>query len=396
VAKVPEHMGQPCEQQYAGEILAYLMQVVLGKAGNPAMREVWYARAADARLDFDLVYETMTNSNKDRKQYLVLDNNIRGLSKVLYHYNIRLNLFKGKYHQESVFPSAELLSIRMMLLQKIHRGEKVNMEKLLKKKKLMANPEVDPADIDPGGTGLNASEIKLLKDVIDSEPFFMDYLENPFIVDTLYRVGVVNPDNFVKEKISRARYQADGFTARSPQKDSGTLKISILPSITKAFEYQNIDATTYPSGFKPNKKYAEASQEVQEKILNLTQQLVKVQLMSRGPTQHSPGSNYDALAKRFVDEHLEFLNHDRRPFVIYPENADRMIESICPEAAFTIIILGENVYLSLNINEVDSYPNVNRVYLDIQEIRHSQVDYELSQVSMFVYNKLKTLIPDLS
>ncbi len=112
------------EQQYAGEILAYMMQVVLGKAGDPKVRDVWYTRAVDTELDFDLACKIMTDPKMDMKRILVLDNNILGLSKVLYHYNIRLNLFKGEYHQESLFPSAELLSIRMLLLQKIQRGEK--------------------------------------------------------------------------------------------------------------------------------------------------------------------------------------------------------------------------------------------------------------------------------
>jgi hypothetical protein len=384
---------QSAAQQYAGEILSYMMQVVLGKAGEPKVRALWYARGVDNELDFELVSKIMTDPQMDMKRVLVLDNNILGLSKVLYYYNIRLNLFKGDYNQESLFPSAELLSIRMMLLQKIHRGEKVNMHKLVQQKAQFMDPGIEAADIDADEIGLNISEIKLLKDVIASEPFFMDYLENPFVVDTLYRVGVVELDDFVKGKISQARYPSCGCQANSSHDGNKIVKIAILPSITKAFEYQGVDKETYDCGFKATDEYIQASQRIQTKIMDTTQQLVKAQMLSGKSQENSnTGTNYDELAKGFAAEHVEFVNLDKRPFVIYPENANYVMDSICPEADFSIIILGENVYLSFNINEVDIYPNVNRIYLDIMDVRHAQVDYELSQVSMFIFKKLKDMI----
>ena len=388
-------VAQSAAQQYAGEILAYMMQVVLGKAGDTKVRALWYARGVDTELDFNSVSKIMTDPQMDMKRILVLDNNILGLSKVLYYYNTRLNLFKGEYNQESLFPSAELLSIRMMLLQKIHRGEKVNMNKLVQQKAQLLNPDIDPAAIDADEAGLSTSEIKLLKDVIASEPFFMDYLENPFVVDTLYRVGVVNLDDFVKQKISQAQYPNCGCQA-TPSHDVGkVVKIVILPSITMAFEYQNVNKETYDFGFKPTDNYIQASQGIQDKILHTTQQLVKAQMLSREPQKNSSAvMDYDELAKKFAAEHVEFVNLDKRPFVIYPENANDVMHSICPDADFSIIILGENVYLSFNTNEVDIYPNVNRIYLDIMDIRHAQVNYELSQISMFIFKKLKDMIKE--
>jgi hypothetical protein len=384
------YAAQSYEQRYAGEILAYMMQVVLGKAGDPRVRDAWYTRAVDTQLDFDLVSKIMTDPKMDMKRILVLDNNILGLSKVLYYYNNRLNLFKGEYNQESLFPSVELLSIRMMLLQKIHRGEKVNMSKLVQQKARLMNPDIDPDDIDAAETGLNISEVKLLKDVVASEPFFMDYLENPFLVDTLYRVGVVGLDDFVKEKISQARYAACGFPPNPAHDASKVVKIAILPSITREFEYQNVDAGKYHCGFKPAEEYVQASQGIQDKILDTTEQLVRAQMLSENLQKNIKAEmDVDALANQFVHQHVDFINLDKRPLVIYPENAASVIDSICPEAEFSIIILGENVYLSFYMNEVDIYPNVNRVYLDIMDIRHSQVDYELSQVSMFIFNRLK-------
>jgi hypothetical protein len=393
MTRVTGYAAPSFEQQYAGEILAYMMQVVLGKAGDPRVRDIWYTRAIDTRLDFDLVSKIMTDPQMDMKRILVLDNNILGLSKVLYYYNARLNLFKGEHNRQSLFPSVELLSIRMMLLQKIHRGEKVNMTKLIQRKARLMNPDIDPGDIDTAETGLNISEVKLLKDVFASEPFFMDYLENPFLVDTLYRVGVVSLDDFVKEKISQARYAACGCPPNPVHDGSKAVKIAILPSITKAFDYQNVDMRQYHCGFKPTEEYIQASQEIQDKILDTAEQLVRAQMLSGDLQKNSKDDmDFEALANQFVHQHVEFINLDKRPFVIYPENAANVIDSICPEAEFSIIILGENVYLSFYMNEVDIYPNVNRVYLDIVDIRHGQVDFELSQVSMFIFNRLKDWI----
>ncbi len=267
------------------------------------------------------------------------------------------------------------------------------MHKLIQQKAQLMNPDIDPVDIDAAETGLNLSEIKLLKDVVASEPFFMDYLENPFIVDTLYRVGVVSLDDFVMEKIGKARYAACGCPSDPPSDGNTVVKIAILPSIIDAFDYQNVDKEKYLCGFKPTDAYIQASQGIQAKIMDTAQQLVKAQMLSGEAQKNSSDvTDYDALAKQFVDEHVEFINLDQRPFVIYPENAGNMIDGICPEAEFCIIILGENVYLSFYMTEVDIYPNVNRIYLDIMDVRHDQVDYELSQVSMFVFNRMKDMI----
>ena len=213
------------------------------------------------------------------------------------------------------------------------------------------------------------------------------------MVDTLYRVGVVNLDDFVKEKISQARYPSCGCQQNSSNDGKKVVKIAILPSITKTFEYQDVDKKLYDCGFKATDEYIQASQRIQAKILDTTHQLVKAQMLSGKSQKNSnTDANYDALAKGFAAEHIEFANLDKRPFVIYPENANEVMDSICPEADFSIIILGENVYLSFHLNEVDIYPNINRLYLDIMDIRHAQVDYELSQVSMFIFKKLKDMI----
>ncbi len=79
-----------------------------------------------------------------------------------------------------------------------------------------------------------------------------------------------------------------------------------------------------------------------------------------------------------------------RPLVIYPENADKVIRQTCPEADFAVIILGRNVYLSMHIDpKQDIYPKVNRLYLDITDVKHSQVSSEAEEIGRFLYSRIK-------
>ncbi len=95
-------------------------------------------------------------------------------------------------------------------------------------------------------------------------------------------------------------------------------------------------------------------------------------------------------ATDIVNTHLQFYDLDKRPLVIYPENAEKVIKALCPGADFNFIILGKNVYLSMYIDEKrDVFPSVNRMYLDIKDIGRSQSDYEIDQVGEYLFNRLK-------
>ncbi len=74
------------------------------------------------------------------------------------------------------------------------------------KKAQLLDPRVTAFEIALGDTNLQFSEMKLLKDVIQSKPSFMAYLEHPFVVDMLYRIGAVAMDSYVREKSLSARY----------------------------------------------------------------------------------------------------------------------------------------------------------------------------------------------
>ena len=387
-----ERQQAPAEQ-YAGEVLAYLVPVTLGKAGNPKLRGEWGERGLTLPLDYGALSDMMQGPEKDPRRLMVLDNSILGLSQVLYHYDQKLNLFKGEGIHRSVFPSTELLAIRVMLLQKMNRGEKVGLAELMGKKEELLNPRVRAGKIDLKGTRLDYSEMKLLKDVIQSEPSFMAYLEHPFIVEMLYKIGAVSMDSYVKEKIQSARYRNSDFQQGRQKTGKKSVQVAVLPSIVDSFAYQSIDTDAYPMGFMPQETYFEVIQTFQDTMITFLQKLVEAQMFGDAATGDSEEpKRRNRLVKAFIEAHVAIRLMDQRPLVIYPDNAEKVIQDVCRDSDFNVIVLGKNVYLSMQILDVDTFPHVNRLYLDMSDVRHGQVDYEISQISMFVFNRLKPLI----
>lgn len=380
-------------EQYAGEVLAYMVPITLGRTGDPKLREEWGDRGLNLPLDYEAISSMMQGPERDPRLVMVLDNNILGLSKVLYHYDQRLNLFKDSYIQKSIFPSTELLSIRVMLLQKMDRGEKVSMAGLMNKKAQLLDPDKSADEIDLDGTKLHFSEMKLLKDVIQSEPSFMAYLEHPFIVDMLYRIGAVSMDFYVREKIQSARYLDSDFEHGRIRPDKKSVQVAVLPSVVESFVYQSIDTDTYPSGFMPEESYFKAIKTFQETMTLLLQKLIMAQMFGDAAAGDSDEQKRrNAQVEEFIERHLDVRFLNKRPLVIYPGNAEKVIQDVCHDSDFNVIILGKNVYLSMHILDVDTFPHVNRLYLDMSDLVHGQADYEISQISMFVFNKLKPLI----
>lgn len=379
-------------EEYAGEVLAYLVPLTLGKTGNPKFRGEWGDRGLKLPLDYGVISEMMQGPERDPRRVMVLDNNILGLSQVLYHYDERLNLFKGEGIHRSIFPSTELLSVRVMLLQKMNRGEKIGLAELMEKREQLLNPNVRVEEIDLGGTRLLFSEMKLLKDVVQSEPSFMAYLEHPFIVEMLYKIGAVSMDSYVKEKIQAARYRDAGFE-QGRESGKKSVQVAVLPSIVESFAYQSIDTNLYPTGFVPEDTYFEAIEAFQDTMIRFLQKLVLSQMFGDTVTGNADEEKRrNALVKEFIETHLNIRFMNQRPFVIHPENVDKVIQDVCHDSDFNVIVLGKNVYLSMQILDVDTYPHVNRLYLDMSDIKHGQVDFEIGQISMFVFDKLKPLI----
>ena len=377
--------------QYAAEVLAYMMRVTLGKAGNLKLRDEWSNRGLDLPLDFKVISDLMVGPDREPSLVMVLDNNILGLSQVLYHYDQRLNLFKGQRSQNSLFPSKELLCVRVMLLQKISRDEKVSMAALMERKSQILDPQISAEAIDLEDTGLTVSEMKLFKDVIHSDPSIMSHLENPFVVETLYWIGAVQLDSYVRTKIQQANYEDMQWDL--PEKESAyqAVTVSILPSIMADFQYNHIDTQKYPSGLMPAEDYNQAVEMLRAKMVQFLQKLIQAKMfMESTAPDATEQERRSQQVNDFIQRHVNILNLNQRPLVVYPENAEKVLQPI--RSDFNIIILGKNVYLAMHISDVDTFPHANRVYLDIVDVKHAQVDYEISQISMFVFNKLKARI----
>jgi len=389
--KIAEPGVPSSAMQYAAEVLAYMMQVTVGKAGNPKLRDVWRKRGLDLPLDFNIISNLMSGPGKKPSRVMVLDNNILGLSQVLYHYDQRLNLFKGQRRQDSLFPSRELISLRVMLLQKIYRDEKVRLSAVMAHKSQILDPQVPAEAIALDDTGLTISEMKLLKDIIQSDPSFMTYLQNPFIVESLYRIGAVYMDPYVRTKIQQANYEDTPWGIPATESGGQAVTVTILPSILTDFQHAHVDTVKYPSGLMPVDDYNQAIEMLRAKLLQFLRKLIQTQMFPERPANDTADQETRMQeVNDFIQTHVKIEHLNQRPLVVYPENADKVLQPI--ETDFNIIVLGKNVYLSLHISDVDAFPHANRVYLDIIDVKHAQVDYEISQISMFVFKKLQSRI----
>ena len=392
VGKMTESGEPSAAKQYAAEVLSYMIQVTLGKAGNPGLRGEWATRGLELPLDFKTISDLMLGPNKEPSRVMVLDNNILGLSQVLYHYDQRLNLFKGQRSQNSLFPSKELICMRVMLLQKISRDEKVSMSALMERKSQILDAQMPAEAIDLGNTGLTLSEMKMLKDIIQSDPSFMTYLENPFIIDTLYRIGAIRLEPYVRTKIEQANYKDVQWGNPESKLSDQVVSVSIVPSILANFQHTNIDPQKYPNGMMPAEDYNQAIEKLLAKMREFLQKLIQAKMFTDSTADDTADQEGRIQqVNDFIKTHVKIEHLNQRPLAVYPENADKVLQHI--ETDFNIIVLGKNVYLSLHISDVDAFPHANRVYLDIIDIKHAQVDYEISQISMFIFNKLIDRIP---
>jgi len=381
----------PPSQEYAGEILSYLMQVVLGKAGQPKWRDEWATRGLDEALDLGNIKDVMADSGKNKFALIVHDANILGLSEVLYHYDKSLNQFKGQASFDSIYPSPELIAVRILLLQKIHQNEKVNFRHLFTQERLLIDSGSEPKPEELTAANLTLEELQLLREVIRAEPRFMTYMAHPFLVTALYRTGVIEKDKFVEKMIKKANYEQYPcrHLAGSHRKDA--VAISLLPSMINEFEYDDSLQANYKHGFKPTDLYKRMQNRLKNMILERTKSLIENENQSNNNGLTNPsGRDWDALWEKIVTEKIAFHTQDQRPLVIYPGNEQQVIQEVCPEADFSVIILGKNVYLSLFFDKnKDNYPKRNSIYLDIIDLKYNQVGEEVDRISRFIVSKLK-------
>ena len=353
-------------EQVAGEIMAYLMEVVLGKAGPMPMRQEWATRGSDLPLDFALVKERMFGPVPLRAELMVLDTNILGLSQVLYHYDRRLNLFKGTGEHDSLYPCAELMAIRLLLIHKQMRGETVGMAALVRHQALFAPGSRAPHPADLAEMNLTDGEFHFLKDVLQSEPALLQYMQHPFLVSTLKRIGVAQQDTFSLLADQMANYRQVSSTTPNGKKSPVT--IAILPSMNALFEATNGDVV-------PSPEYQQLVDQLKQDILIGLQ---------RNGRQRGPAA--ERLAEpAFITPY--------RPMVIHPQNAGRVIANVCPKADFVVIVLGKNVYRAMQIDpDNDIFPHEKRIYLDVSDIRYQQIDNEIEIIADAVVPMLTAAI----
>jgi len=349
-----EPAGQLTEsEQIAGEVMAYLVEVVLGRAGAPGKRPDWATRGLNLPLDFDMVVERMYGPVSKRAELMVLDTNILGLSRVLYHYDRRLNLFKGTRDHDSLYPCAELMALRLLLLKKMHRSEAVSMAALSRHIDLFGKQGRRASSAELAVMGLSLDEFIFLRAVFHSEPVFLRYLRHPFIVSTLQKIGAAETDPLSLPADLSANYRR--FACPPPDRPiDRPVTVAIVAAMNPMF-----DPLPATGEIRPSTAYLELREQLEARI--------------RSRLAADTSSPLDA-------DRLAFFTPDR-PVAIHPDNADRVIGQICPTANFTLIVLGKNVYRSMAIDpHEDIYPHKRWIYLNTDDIQYDQIDAEINTV----------------
>jgi hypothetical protein len=348
-------------QGYAGEIMSYLLRVVLGEAGKPDARKEWATKGCRSDLRLQSFYEIMSSPERNIQDIMVLDSNILDLSRILYRYDEKLSYSKGRPGLASIYPAPEFLAVRMLLLRKIERGEKISLQALFERESKLLRKTYQPAREDLQATNLRVEEWFLIRDILWKEPHLYDYLKSPFLVKALYETGAVEKDGFAARKMAEASYRGLRCRLLAGSGAQDGVKILFLPSMTKDFEPRSPGDTLRPTPF-----LCEMLDRLQNEVVDCVKR------------------------KSGKAPEVSFYILDELPVVVYPEIAEEVIRAVCPDADFTVIVLGKNVYLALYIDEArDAYPAVNRMYIDLADIQYNQIHEMCERISEFICSRRK-------
>jgi hypothetical protein len=166
--------GLSPSNQYAGEVLSFLLQIVLGQTGNPRFKKEWSTRGFKEKLDYEKISDIMTDPDASQLDLIVPDPGLQFLTRVLYHYDPTLSQYKGKFDFASIYPATEIVALRLLLLKKINEGEEINLEELLRREDLLMNPKMEVSNQDLEAVNLKADEMQLLRDILHEEPRLFD------------------------------------------------------------------------------------------------------------------------------------------------------------------------------------------------------------------------------
>ena len=376
-------------QAYAGEVLAYLLQVVVGSAGPSQNRQAWRTTGNGSNLEFKLISKIMTDSGYRKTDLIVLDANLLGLSEVLYRYDPLFNQFKGRYVFDSVYPSSELIAIRLLILRKLNRGEQVSLSAMRDRESLFQPAAEMPSPADLATMNLSADEFQLLKEVFVSESLYLQYYKHPFIVEALTRIGFYKKDNLTNALSKRASYHQYARSNSFDKTVAQQVNIAILPSLTREFSFGETYRSPYMFGFKPTAAYLRALEILEAEIVTRTADRVRAELQTGFSDPELNEDTWQSLWSRRYLPLIRFHIFDQKPFSIYPENAERIITGICPLADLAVIVLGKNVYRTVDFGAGDdNKPVSGRIYLDIEAISRLMVDEQIDNIARFITERL--------
>ena len=373
-------------QSHAAELLAYLLRVTLGMAGGRDYREDWRTRGLHEPLDYQNVVETMTSPNGNIHDLMVLDPNILDLSNVLYHYDKSLSLYEGEYGITSIYPASQYVAIRLLVLKKMHRKEAVDLSAILERETLLRDSDLRPTQQDLRAMDLTANELTFLQEIIQSKPRLLQYLKSPFLTKALWGAGVLKRDAFVEAQLSKANYRAYPCRRYVGSVRPNAFKVFLLPSMTDEFVHAWADDSDSSDGFRPTDFLLQMMGKLAGDIEAAAKKEMRAMLFpGKDPRPEHADAPWDAIWHGLTEKYLSFYEADERPFAVYPQNAAQTIADVCPQADFTVIILGRNVRKSILIDpKADTYPAVNRIYVDIMDIKRARTKEDVQTLGRIV------------
>jgi hypothetical protein len=389
---LPEYGDLSPAQRYAGEILSCLLRIVVGESGDPKYWDEWKRRGVDLSLpDLDEVYAIMKDSKRNELTLMVLDPNLRFLTRVLYYYDKRLSLHKGA-DIVAVYPAPEFVALRLLILKKIQRGEKIHLGELMRRKEMLRMGAGEPSQGVLQTVGLHQEELTLIRQILDREPHLHAYLHSPFLVKALWEVGVLANDAFTVQKVQQAHYgDIAALCGEAFEENGQAVNVAVLPSLITTFEASDDPEAAPCTGFHPTEEYRELVQGLVEKILKAVERGEE----NTGRDQGASNGRTDLTRpQKALGERVRFFLEWSRPLLIYPENAEEVIHTVSPAADFTIVLLDKNLYLPLHIDEAgDVYPSVPWTYLDILDLKYDQAGDRIQEIAAFLRERLEKRAP---
>ncbi len=370
-------LSQTTSRDYAGSVLGHMMAVVTGTAGKVDNRALWRSRGLNIPLEFSRIQAMMADPEYDKSRLLLYDPDIIGLSRVLYHYDPRLNQFKGERPFFSPFPSDELIALRLLLIGKIHRGETIRFNDVLNRLPAIAAGS-GISGRDTMAMGLTESEALLLADAIRSEPGLMTYMRHPAIIEALHRMGILDhparaPHPYKGSKLTR-------------RKAGSVATISVLPSFETGFVTSE---TSGGEALVATDAYRKLTATLKKAIVSSGGQQVLRAIRARHTDLSEPHNGYwEGRWQKFADNHVDFFMPDSHPLAVTPQNAAIIVANVCPAAGLNVILVGKEVIRSMDIQpERDVFPHTNLIYIDTEDVKYGVYEKALSQISGWLADK---------